>query len=103
MNFKRLFFTISVFSFAFYFNMSAKGEWTKKTEGFDYKSGLIGIFEKEGSYLFSISEDLFGKDLLLTSRVTSTSDNKTVVAGDMPQIPLLIRFSNQLLIRNLLW
>ena len=95
MNFKRLFFTISVFSFAFNFNMSAKGEWIKKTEGFDYKSGLIGIFEKEGSYLFSISEDLFGKDLLLTSRVTSTSDNKTVVAGDMPQIPLLIRFSKE--------
>lgn len=47
--------------------------------------------DKEG-YIFIIPKSLLGKDLLITSRVGDISNNKEIVAGQIPHTPVLAYF-----------
>ncbi len=69
--------------------------YQKAISGYKEKSGLITVYEKEGARLFAIPATLLGKDLLLTSRVSTTSNNAGTVAGQMPHAPVLITLSVQ--------
>ncbi|MCT4615391.1 MAG: zinc-dependent metalloprotease [Marinifilaceae bacterium] len=61
----------------------------------DFKSddGLFKIHSKYGKLYFEIPYNLMGRDMLLASRVSATSNNRDIVAGQMPRQPMLIRFS----------
>lgn len=59
-------------------------------QGYSVQGGLINVYQNGDKYLFDIPSDVFGKDLLLTSRVSTTSNNSSVVAGQMPHNPVLI-------------
>lgn len=47
--------------------------------------------DKDG-YIFIIPKSLLGKDLLITSRVGDISNNKEIVAGQIPHTPVLAYF-----------
>ncbi|MDY5813630.1 MAG: DUF5117 domain-containing protein, partial [Bacteroides sp.] len=68
-------------------------EYRKGVKGMRKHPGLINVFENGSNFLFEIPQDLLGKDLLLTSRVATTSNNTATVAGEMPHSPVLITFS----------
>lgn len=72
-----------------------KGSFRSTVNGYIHKPGMIDVYSKEGNYLFGIPRKLIGKDLLLTSRVSTISDNSGTVAGEMPHAPVLIEFSTQ--------
>src|SRR3712207_4358882 len=65
------------------------------TAGYTRKPGMINVYQKGDSYLFEIPKMLLGKDLLLTSRVATTSNNNGTVAGQMPHSPVLITLTVQ--------
>lgn len=65
------------------------------TAGYTRKPGMINVYQKADAYLFEIPKTLLGKDLLLTSRVATTSDNSGTVAGQMPHSPVLITLTVQ--------
>lgn len=68
-------------------------EYRKAIRGMRRHAGLINVFENGNLFLFEVPQSLLGKDLLLTSRVATTSNNIATVAGEMPQPPILITFS----------
>ena len=70
-----------------------KSSFDTATGGYTVHRGTIDIYSKADGYLFAIPKSLLGKDLLLTSRVSTTSDNSSTVAGEMPHSPVLIQFS----------
>lgn len=57
------------------------------------QKGLFKVHQVEGKYFFEIPDSLMGRDMLLASRVSKTSDNTDIAAGQMPRQPLLVRFS----------
>lgn len=61
----------------------------------DFKSqkGLFQLHTKGTKLYFEIPDSLLGREFLLASRVSATSNNKEIVAGQMPRQPLLIKFS----------
>lgn len=65
------------------------------TAGYTRKPGMINVYQKADNYLFEIPKTLLGKDLLLTSRVATTSNNSSTVAGQMPHSPVLITLTVQ--------
>lgn len=65
------------------------------TAGYTRKTGLMNVYRQGDNYLFEIPQTLLGKDLLLTSRVATTSNNAGSVAGQMPHSPVLITLSVQ--------
>ena len=75
----------------------------KKSNKKDYKklitkdaitqNGVFKVHKIKGKYFFEIPNNLLGRDFLLGSRVAKTSNNKDVVAGQMPKQPLLVRFT----------
>lgn len=75
--------------------MTSVSGYSKAVAGYKAHPGLITAYEKEGEYLFAIPKSLLGKDLLLTSRVSTTSNNSSTVAGEMPHSPVLITLSTQ--------
>ncbi len=60
---------------------------------FTTKNGVFKVHTKENKLYFEIPNNLLGRDFLLASRVSATSNNKEIVAGQMPRQPLVIRFS----------
>ncbi|HEY9543093.1 zinc-dependent metalloprotease [Prevotella sp.] len=65
------------------------------TASYTRKPGMINVYQKADNYLFEIPKTLLGKDLLLTSRVATTSNNSSTVAGQMPHSPVLITLTVQ--------
>ncbi len=55
--------------------------------------GLINIHKIDGQLYFEIPVSLFGKDLLMGSTVSETSDNGNVTVGSKPTTPLLVNFT----------
>lgn len=72
-----------------------KSGFDAAVSGYTLHRGTIDIYAKTDAYLFAIPKTLMGKDLLLTSRVSTTSNNSSTVAGEMPHSPVLIQFSSQ--------
>lgn len=70
-----------------------KKGYHKILEGFTTYNGLFKVHVKEETVYFEIPDSLFGRDMLLASRVSEISNNKDISAGQMPRQPLLIRFS----------
>jgi len=60
---------------------------------FTTKDGVFKLHTKDNKLYFEIPDNLLGRDFLLASRVSATSNNKEIVAGQMPRQPLLIRFA----------
>ena len=69
------------------------GDFRRQVKGYKVKNGLINVYQKDKDYLFEIPKSLLGKDLLLTSRISTTSNNAGGVAGQMPHSPVLITLS----------
>ena len=55
--------------------------------------GMFKIFKKKQKVYFEIPQSLLNKDMLLSSRVTATSNNTDVSGGEMPLHPLLVKFT----------
>lgn len=55
--------------------------------------GMFKIFKKKQKVYFEIPQSLLNKDMLLSSRVTATSNNTDVSGGEMPLYPLLVKFT----------
>ncbi len=45
------------------------------------------------SIISKYPKDLMGRDFMIASRVSSTSNNKDIAAGQMPRNPVLVTFS----------
>ena len=67
--------------------------YAKLLEGFTTQQGIFKVHVKEDKVYFEIPDSLFGRDMLLASRISEISDNKDFAAGQMPRNPMLIRFS----------
>lgn len=67
--------------------------YAKVLEGFATQEGLFKVHTKDGKVYFEIPDSLYGRDMLLASRVSEISNNKDFAAGQMPRNPLLINFS----------
>ncbi|MCT4644696.1 MAG: zinc-dependent metalloprotease [Carboxylicivirga sp.] len=70
-----------------------KDDYEKLLKDATVKKGFFNIIEKEQKYYFEIPNDMLGRDLLLSNRVTATSNNKDVSAGQIPKDPFLITFT----------
>lgn len=57
------------------------------------KKGLITLHMVKSTLYLEIPLDLMGKQLLFAGRVAEISNNKDVIAGQMPQDPLLVEWS----------
>lgn len=56
--------------------------------------GLFDIYiKKDGKLFFAIPDSVYGKDMLLVSRVNGISETTDLVAGEMNVTPMVIRFS----------
>lgn len=55
--------------------------------------GLMNIHKVKSAYYLEIPDSLLGKPMLLASRVSSISDNSDVIAGQMPNEPLMLEWS----------
>lgn len=67
--------------------------YSKLLEGYTTHAGIFKVHIKDDQVYFEIPDSLFGRDLLLASRVSEISNNKDIAAGQMPREPLLIRLS----------
>lgn len=56
-------------------------------------NGIINIHLVKGTLYLEIPKKIMGKPLLFASKVSGTSNNKDVIAGQMPVDPLLIEWS----------
>ena len=54
---------------------------------------MFKIHIVKDKYYFEIPKDLMKRDFMISSRVSSTSNNKDVAAGQMPHNPVLVTFS----------
>ena len=57
------------------------------------KKGLITLHMVKSTLYMEIPLDLMGKQMLLAGRVAEISDNQDVIAGQMPQDPMLVEWS----------
>ncbi len=60
---------------------------------FETQKGLFQLHTKGTKLYFEIPDTLLGREFLLASRVSATSNNQEIVAGQMPRQPLLVKFS----------
>lgn len=63
------------------------------TEDAETSEGLMDIHKVKSVYYLEIPYSLMGKPMLLASRVSSISDNSDVIAGQMPNEPLMLEWS----------
>ena len=56
-------------------------------------TGLFIISKLKNKYYFGLTDSLLGRDMLLGARVSELSNTSKVVAGEMRNQPILIRFS----------
>lgn len=55
--------------------------------------GVMDIHKVKNTYYLEIPFELMGKPMLLATKVSSTSDNSDVIAGQMPGEPTLVEWS----------
>ncbi|MGL5682016.1 MAG: zinc-dependent metalloprotease [Marinifilaceae bacterium] len=55
--------------------------------------GVMNIHKVKNTYYLEIPMELMGHPLLLAGRVSETSNNKDVIAGQMPQDPIVVEWS----------
>ncbi|MCF0176507.1 MAG: zinc-dependent metalloprotease [Bacteroidales bacterium] len=55
--------------------------------------GMMNIHKVKSNYYLEIPYAVMGKPMLLSSKVSSTSDNRDVIAGQMPSDPQMIEWS----------
>lgn len=72
---------------------STKNSYEKLVKGAETVNGMFKIHQKSDKIYFEIPKNEMSRDYLLSSRVSTTSNNKDVVAGQMPRSPMLITFS----------
>lgn len=60
---------------------------------FTTQKGMFNLHTKGTQLYFEIPDSLMGREFILSSRVSATSNNKEIVAGQMPRQPLLLKFS----------
>lgn len=63
------------------------------TKDFNALSGVFTMYTKDTDVLLEMNDNLLGRDFLLSSRVSATSDNNETAAGQIPKQPIMIRFS----------
>lgn len=63
------------------------------TDEAETSRGLMDIHKVKSDYYLEIPYSLMGKPMLLSSKVSATSDNSDVIAGQMPQDPLMLEWS----------
>lgn len=56
-------------------------------------NGLMSIHKVKSTYYLEIPFEQMGKPMLLSSKVSETSDNSDVIAGQMPTDPLMVEWS----------
>lgn len=72
---------------------SSTTEYKKLLKGAKTTDGMFKIHNVKDKYYFEIPKVFLGRDFLIASRVSSTSNNKDVAAGQMPHNPVLVTFS----------
>ena len=72
---------------------SSMTEYKKLLKGAKTIDGMFKIHIVKDKYYFEIPKDLMGRDFMIASRVSSTSNNKDIAAGQMPRNPVLVTFS----------
>lgn len=79
-----------------------QADTVKKEKVSDYKKllkdaktteGMFKIHQVKDKYYFEIPKNLLKRDFMISSRVSSTSNNKDVAAGQMPKNPVVVTFS----------
>lgn len=68
-------------------------EYHKLLKGGKTIDGMFKIHIVKDKYYFEIPKDLMKRDFMISSRVSITSNNKDVAAGQMPHNPVLVTFS----------
>ena len=74
---------------------SVSNSYKKLIRGAKEQKGLFSVFfnEKTGKVLFEIPKTAFDRQYMLASRISSTSDGRDYVAGQMNISPMLVTFS----------
>lgn len=72
---------------------SSMTEYKKLLKGAKTIDGMFKIHIVKDKYYFEIPKVLMNRDFMISSRVSSTSNNKDVAAGQMPHNPVLVTFS----------
>lgn len=57
------------------------------------KSGLFTIHEANSKYYLEIPQSLLGKDLMMSSKISKSSDANIAMAGEMNGRPIMVSFS----------
>ena len=72
---------------------SGMTEYKKLLKGAVTTEGMFKIHNVKDKYYFEIPKNLLNRDFLISSRVSSTSNNKDIAAGQMPHQPVMVTFS----------
>ena len=67
--------------------------YKKLLKGAKTTEGMFKIHQVKDKYYFEIPKKLMTRDFMISSRVSSTSNNKDVAAGQMPRNPVVVTFS----------
>lgn len=70
-------------------------KYSELTTGATISDGLVRTILKEDKLYFELNDSIYGKDLLLSNRISKTSDNTDFVAGQMVTDPLLFKLEKQ--------
>lgn len=68
-------------------------DYKKLLKGAKTTEGMFKIHQVKDKYYFEIPKKLMTRDFMISSRVSSTSNNKDVAAGQMPRNPVVVTFS----------
>lgn len=72
---------------------SSMKEYKKLLKDAKTIDGMFKIHIVKDKYYFEIPKELMERDFMISSRVSSTSNNKDVAAGQMPHNPVLVTFT----------
>ncbi len=63
------------------------------TEKAETSHGIMDVHKVKSTYYLEIPDSLMGKPMLLATKVSSISNNKDVIAGQIPSNPLLVEWA----------
>ncbi|MDO4695472.1 zinc-dependent metalloprotease [Porphyromonas sp.] len=70
-------------------------KYSELTSGAEITDGLVRTILKDDKLYFELKDSIYGRDLLLSNRISRTSDNNDFVAGQMVSDPILFRLEKQ--------
>ncbi|SJZ56138.1 zinc-dependent metalloprotease [Porphyromonas cangingivalis] len=70
-------------------------KYSELTAGASMSDGLVRTILKDDKLYFELNDSIYGKDLLISNRISKTSDNTDFVAGQMVTDPLLFKLEKQ--------